>query len=205
MGRPRQHDESTREALLVAAEGLVAEGGMDAVGVRPAAERAGTSTRAVYALFGSRQALIQALAERTFKLLAERVDAVPVTADPGEDLVQAAVRGFRLFAVEHPDLYRLFFTFSSSRGVFGGGAESARAAAYRRLLQRVQRAHSAGLLGTHSVAKAVLLWDAMCSGLAAREVCGLIDPDVAEQIWTDGLRALLAGFSVEVGQARSKG
>src|SRR5579859_6477470 len=110
MGRPQLHDERTREALFVAAERLVAEGGADAVGVRAVAEGAGTSTRAVYALFGSKEDLVQALAQRAFELVMKQVAAVPLTVDPGADLVACAVRGFRVFALDRPDLFRLFFT-----------------------------------------------------------------------------------------------
>ncbi len=195
MGRPRRHDERTRLALLGAAERLVAQGGADAVGVRPTAEAAGTTTRAVYALLGSKQGLVQALAERTFELLAERVAAVPRTSDPGEDLVQAAVQGFRAFAIEHPDLFKLFFTVSPIRASIGARAESAASAAYSQLIERVERAHSAGAVGNHSVMEVSLLWDAMCSGLAIREVCGQIDREQAVQTWTDGLRALLTGLA----------
>ncbi len=195
MGRPRQHDERTRESILVAAERLVAEGGFDAVGVRPAADRAGTSTRAVYALFGSKEGLIQALAQRTFELLGESVSAVPLTSDPGEDLVQGALKGFRKFAIAHPDLYRLFFTFSTRRSAFGASAESAASAALDQLINRVKRAHAAGMLGGYTVPEVVVMWDVACSGLAIREICGRITPPQADRIWNDGLRALLAGFS----------
>ena len=54
MGRPREHDEHTRVALLAAAEQLVAEGGPTQLSVRAVADAAGTSTRAVYSLFGSK-------------------------------------------------------------------------------------------------------------------------------------------------------
>lgn len=195
MGRPRLHDERTRQSLLVAAEQLVAEGGIDAVGVRSVAERAGTTTRAVYAVFGSKRGLVQALGQRTFELLAERVDAVPTTSDPGHDLVMGAARGFRAFALEHPDLFRLFMTTGIKRSTLGASAESASEAAFQRLIQRVERAHSAGVLGSHTVAEVVLLWDAMCCGLAMREVCGMIDPDQADMAWTGGLRAMLAGLT----------
>jgi len=54
MGRPREHDEATRAALLEAAERIVADRGPTALSVRAVAEAAGTSTRAVYSLFGSK-------------------------------------------------------------------------------------------------------------------------------------------------------
>lgn len=195
------HDEKTRRVLLDAAESLVAEGGLDAVGVRPVAERAGTSTRAVYSLFGSKEGLVQALAERSFQLLAERVDQVPLTDDPGEDLVQGSVLGFRAFALEHPDLFRLFFMPSPARASIRGDALGAAAASYDRLVKRVQRAEAAGLLGCHTAEEVIDLWDSFCCGLAIREVCHVTDPARAEQAWTDGLRALLAGLKA-VGTGR---
>lgn len=196
MGRPREHDDRTREALLVAAERLIAEHGIGEVGVRTVAARAGTSTRAVYALFGSKEALVQALAERAFELLTEEVDAVPLTADPGADLVRAAVQGFRGFALQHPDLFRLVFLAWSPGVPFSASTEVTRSAAWDRLLRRIRRAHEAGLLGVHAVDEVAVLWDAMCSGLALREVCGALDPSDAERVWADGLRALLAGLDV---------
>jgi hypothetical protein len=36
----------------------------------------------------------------------------------------------------------------------------------------------------------------MCSGLAIRELCGVIDPSQAERVWIDALEALLAGLAV---------
>ena len=197
MGRPREHDERTREALLAAAEQLVAEQGLGGVGVRSVAGRTGSTTRAVYALFGSKEALVQAVAERAFALLIEQVDAVPLTDDPGEDLVAGAVHGFRAFADEHPDLLRLVFGAWSPGVPFSAQTEATRVAAYDRLLLRVQRASDAGLLGAHAVHEVAMLWDAMCSGLALREVCGLIEPAQAERIWTNALRALLAGLRDE--------
>src|SRR5215207_9476693 len=52
VGRPKEHDAATGEALLDAAEHIVERGGMAALSVRRVADRAGTTTRAVYAVFG---------------------------------------------------------------------------------------------------------------------------------------------------------
>ena len=67
MGRPREHDERTRAALREAAERLVAAGGPGALSVRAVAEEAGTTTRAVYSVFGSKEGLVvDALARDAF-------------------------------------------------------------------------------------------------------------------------------------------
>ena len=73
MGRPREHDERTRAALLAAAERIVAEGGPAALSVRAVADAAGTTTRAVYSLFGSKDGLlVEALARDAFEFLYHR-------------------------------------------------------------------------------------------------------------------------------------
>ena len=178
----------------MAAEHLVAEEGIEAVSVRAVAGAAGTSTRAVYALFGSREELIQALAHRAFELVMEQVAAVPLTDAPGADLIACAVQGFRRFALDHPDLFRLFFT--AQRPALSTDSQSARVAALQQLILRVERVRAAGLVGGHPVEETVLLWDAMCCGLAIREICGPINRADGERIWTDALTALLAGLGM---------
>jgi len=194
VGRRRLHDEHTRRKLLAEAERLVAEGGIDAVGVRAVAVRAGTTTRAVYALFGSKEELVQALGQRAFDMLMERVAEVPLTNDPGRDLIDCAVSAFRPFVLEHPDLFRLFFNTQLPRSQLTGDARGSAMAAYGQLAALVGRAHDAGLLGRHSVEDATVLWDALCTGLATREICGPIQPSQGARIWTVALEALLAGL-----------
>jgi AcrR family transcriptional regulator len=195
MGRPRLHDEQTHDALLAAAERLVAEGGVDAISVRAVAAGAGTTTRAVYALFGAKDGLVQALAQRTFAMLMDRVAAVPPSGDPGRDLIACSVHGFRAFALEHPDLFRLFFTAELPRPVLSAQSTQTRTDALGQLVGLVERAQATGLLGSHTVEDVTLLWDAVCTGLAMREICGPIQRSEGARIWTTTLQALLAGLA----------
>ena len=195
MGRPRLHDDATRSELLQAAERLLSAGGIEAVSVRSAAAAAGTSTRAVYALFGSKEGLVQALAQRAYELLMDRVAAVPVTDDPSADLIAAAVRGFRAFALDHPDLFRLVFTTQLLRARLTTESNATRTAALRQLTERIERLKKSGVARGHSVEELTLLVDVICSGLAMREICGVIDGAHAERLWSDALGALLRGLS----------
>ena len=77
MGRPREHDESTAAALLDAAERAVEVEGLAALSVRGVAHDVGTTTRAVYSLFGSKDGLVVALGARAFDLLGAAVGALP--------------------------------------------------------------------------------------------------------------------------------
>src|SRR5438067_5844193 len=106
MGRPREHDQRTAAALLRAAERTIQDRGPDALSVRGIAIEVGTTTRAVYSLFGSKEGLIAALGVHAFDLLRAGLDALPTTNDPQADLVAAGLM-FRRFATEHPSLFAI--------------------------------------------------------------------------------------------------
>src|SRR5215216_4530729 len=106
MGRPKEHNEHTAAALLDAAERIAEHDGLDALSVRRIATEVGTTTRAVYSLFGAKEGLVAALGARAFDLLGASVAALPPTGDPAADLVRAGL-AFRRFAREHPALYRI--------------------------------------------------------------------------------------------------
>ena len=110
MGRPREHNESTRAALLEAAERLVAERGASALSVRAVADAAGTTTRAVYSLFGSKDGLlVEALARDAFEFLYSEIGKLDETDDPASDLLDVGLVVFRRLVHEHPALYRIAF------------------------------------------------------------------------------------------------
>jgi len=195
VGRPRRHDERTRETLLQAAEALVGSGGTDALSLRAVAAAGKTTTRAVYSLFGSKEGLLEALALRALDLLVSHIDSVPLSDDPGADLITAALKGFRPYALAHPDLFRLVligipglrlpqkmvFDPATSRGFDG-------------LVRRVERARLAGHLGSRSAIEVALHWNALCLGLATEELSCMLPPEHAESAWRDALEAFLVGL-----------
>jgi AcrR family transcriptional regulator len=193
VGRPREHDEATAAALLAAAERTVQERGADALSVRGVADEVGTSTRAVYSLFGSKDGLIAALGARMFDLLREGLDALAPTEDPGADLVEAGLM-FRDVVTKHPSL----FAIGMQKALAPGGSSEVQAAArtaWDMLAQTFRRLADAGRLGGRAVDDAMVEFDAMCEGLAALELRGLLAPADAERIWRDGLAALVNGFA----------
>src|SRR5229473_2885265 len=107
MGRPKEHDARTGMALLDAAEQIIEQEGFADLTVRRVAREVGTTTRAVYSVFGSKEALIIALGSRAFEWLATRLDSMAATDDPVADLVEAGAGAFRQLAVEHPCLFRI--------------------------------------------------------------------------------------------------
>src|SRR5689334_12551872 len=107
MGRPRRHGQDTAVRLVDAAERIVEGEGLDALTVRRVAEEVGTTTRAVYSVFGSKDGLFVALGVRAFDLLGAGISSLATTDDPACDLIRAGVDVFRPLVVEHPSLYRI--------------------------------------------------------------------------------------------------
>jgi AcrR family transcriptional regulator len=193
VGRPKEHDEATARALLDAAEQLIQAGGVAAVTVRGVADQVGTTTRAVYSLFGSRDALLVALGTRAFELLGAAVRALPETDDLAADLIEAGVSVFRPFVVEHPALFRIGFRGFVPPELFAHFDE-ARRDAQAALIGKVRRLDQADLLGRRSVDEAVVAFDGLCQGFAELELRRWLPPGQEEQQWRDALTALVAGW-----------
>ena len=199
MGRPREHDDATRAALRAAAERLVAENGAAAFSVRAVAEAAGTTTRAVYSLFGSKEGLlVDALAQGAFEFLADAIDALPETDDPTADLIAIGVPVFRALVLEHPALYRIAFQRIVPGLRPGPELVEARRRAFSRLLARVRRVADAGLLGDKSPNAAAVEFNAMLEGLANAELRGsalrILPEGAEEQAWREALSTVVRGF-----------
>lgn len=207
MARPTIHGEDSVDDLLDAAATLLRAGGPDAVSVRAVADGSGRSSRAVYALFGSKQALIDALAERGYRALAERVNAVPAAGDPAGELVAAGVVGFRSFALGDPQIFRLTFEQVSAEVLSQPRVGRAAYQAFAALHARVEALRAAG--GVHperSVAECVFAFHALCQGLAAGELSAVPAPDGPgfwpmmsgadyPGVWSRALQALVGGFA----------
>lgn len=194
MGRPREHDATTAAALLRAAERTVEDYGVDAVAVRDVARAAGTSTRAVYSLFGSKDGLLGALGIRAFELLQRGLAEAATTQDPREDLLRAALM-FRRFALTHPALFAIGIQRSDPAS--WPLVEAAQQQALVMLQQRIQAAADAGYIQGRAVPEATVQFHALCEGLAALELRAKPQspPQLDERIWRNAFDALMTGFA----------
>lgn len=197
MGRPREHGEQTREALLTAAESLIDRDGVDGLSVRAVADQVGTTTRAVYSLFGSKLGLLEALAARFFELLAAAVASVPRTDDPVADVVEASVRGFRATAHAHAALYRIVFVRSATSLEFGTPFETAAAATFEVLVEAMRRVDATVGLGGNDPVECARAVHALTEGLATDELRNRRREKDADAVarWRRSVGALLAGFT----------
>lgn len=196
MGRPRVHDQVTERELLAAAEALLAEGGVEALSVRRVADAAGTTPRAIYSVFGGKEGLLKALFREAFAAVAADLDALPLTADPLADLVNAGVVAFRGWALARPSLFRLAFSEAapSNRTPEIAGVE-----AFGRLRLRIRRCIDAGLIAEDAELTVALSFHALSEGLAGLETRGrfplLADQDPVE-LWRRALTALVEGYCI---------
>jgi AcrR family transcriptional regulator len=170
MQKPPQHEEAQphvatdtyhhghlRAACVEAGVHLVEAEGPDAVTIRGVARIAGVSHTAPLHHFRDRQELLDAVADRGFDLLLERLGAslAPVTGPTG------ALRDYGMayvdHAVEHPGLFALMFRPDS---------QLQGEAAYRRLIDLTAAAQAAAEMpGDDPAALSLLLW-ATVHGLA---------------------------------------
>jgi AcrR family transcriptional regulator len=195
VGRPREHDERTAAALLDAAERIVDQAGVEALSVRGVADQVGTSTRAVYSVFGSKDGLLVALGTRAYEMLGTGIRAMPVTKTPADDLVEAGVEVFRNFAVGHPSLFRIAVQRTIGPPGLAEAFTATQIGAFEGLQAIVARLEAAHRLGGRTVRDAATQFHALCEGLAALELRGQIGPDDGERIWREALRALVVGWS----------
>ena len=106
MARPRKFDEITRKALISETAERILSGGVESVSLRPLAAKHGCSTTAIYTMFGSRDALINAVREEAFVSYLRAQEKTVRTGRPVEDMRELARYG-RRWALEFPALYNV--------------------------------------------------------------------------------------------------
>jgi AcrR family transcriptional regulator len=191
--RPKVHDAALRLRLLECAGATLSTHGLAALSLRSLAAEVGTSTTAVYALFGGKPGLLAALHAEAFTRLGARLAAVPLGADPLEDLV-ALGRAYRDAALADPHFYEV---------MFGGALPAderwcaAAAPILRPVADVVQRAAATGVLRPELDPETVslALW-ATLHGLVSLHLRGLLPADATAPATVDdvALRAVVAGW-----------
>ena len=210
MVRPREHDESTRAALLAAAEQIVAERGAGALSVRAVAGAAGTTTRAVYSLFGSKDGLlVEALARDAFEFLHSEIGKLHETDDPASDLIDVGLLVFRRLVRDHPALYRIAFQRIVPGLEAGPELAATRQKAWEQLVAKVERLRPPGLLGEKPAPEAAVEFIAMMDGLGSAELRGavlrLLPEGNEEKAWHDALTTVVRGWRPETERAGDAG
>jgi AcrR family transcriptional regulator len=192
MARPKAHDDVLRGRLLVQARDVLSQGGPAALSLRTLARDCGTSTTAVYSLFGGKTGLLTALFDEAFRTLGRQLSAV----QPGEDSLDDIVRlgqAYRLTALNDPHVFGMMF---AGETLLSPAAEARTAAgtALGPLREFVERAVQTKALraDTDPAAVSLTLWAAV-HGWVSLQVRGFLPPGT-ERSFEHALRAVLDGW-----------
>jgi len=168
--RPKTHDEALRTRLLDRAGQVLSAEGPHALSLRRLAADVGTSTTAVYSLFGGKPALVRELYREAFHRFGVHLATVTPTEDPEEDLIQLGL-AYRRSALADPHLYTVMF----SRVVPGFSPDEETAAeavaTFEPLLETVRRGVQAGVFVDAPERIALASWG-IVHGLVSLELGG---------------------------------
>lgn len=174
MARPRLHDDALRTRLLDQAGRLVSEHGVGSLTLRGLATAAGTSTTAVYALFGGRADLLGALWSDSFESFGRSQNSVPSSDDVLADLHALGVE-YRSWALANPDLYGVMFGGTLVGFAPDDESEAQSRDTMRPLQAVIARGIASGLLGhVDAETMAFAIW-AGVHGLVSLELTTNID------------------------------
>jgi AcrR family transcriptional regulator len=194
MGRPREHGADTRAALLAAAGDLVHAEGPAAVSVRRVADAVGTTTRAVYSLFGDKDGLLRELSLDVAETMRRHHERVPHLADPLAEL-PLLIAGFRAAALERRQLYDLFMAQVHAAADPGDPVFRLVYATFDRVLATIRRCLDVNAFpgrDEFTVGRHLL---ALVHGLASLELRGVLgDEPTARAVWATATEATLTGL-----------
>ncbi|MEV7388621.1 MULTISPECIES: TetR-like C-terminal domain-containing protein [unclassified Streptomyces] len=190
MGRPRTNDDAVKERLVVCATEMMATGSRESVTVRAVAVAAGTSTTAVYSLFGGKDGLIAAVRDRAVAGLFQDLSAVPSSAEPLADLYALAV-AYRRWGCGHRHLYAVLF--GGVQSFDPSGAVGTRDPV-RPLVAAIDRAVAGSVLAGESTSIALSLWVTL-HGLVTLELAEALDAPTAEAAFRSVMHAALRGWA----------
>lgn len=208
-----QYDDTLRRGILDEALHRLRDGGPENLGLRPLAASQGTSTTAIYTMFGGKAGLLAAVAHEADRQLAEELRA-SLRHDSVEGDMRSLCRAYRLWALENEGLYGLVVgepVRSPRPGVGGRGAgggrgdDDARPQWREPLLEVVDALVDEGVFRTADVHEtATAIW-ASLHGVVSLELSVWRSSPSAEQYFETQLAAILRSWAARAaGSARGR-
>lgn len=165
---------NTAEKIAEAAQAILVSEGAEAVTMRRVADMAGVSAMAAYKHYASRQAVLDAVAERAFAELAGGWGARDPDG-PWEDRVLGLMHDFLDFAVGRPHLYRYLMTDRRERARrFPDDFEGGGSPAFTRLVVLVEEGVREGLVREDDPLEVTLALTSSVQGLVQLYLGGRI-------------------------------
>ncbi|TVU62877.1 TetR/AcrR family transcriptional regulator [Paenarthrobacter nitroguajacolicus] len=170
MARPIVHDQHVQQRLLAVTAELVDREGPARVTLRDVAAAADTSTTAIYSLFGGKAQLLTAAVDHGFRSFGEsqREAATGGLLELG--------RAYRVWALEHPALYRLMFGGALAAYIDCSPTPEVASDSMLPLVEAVTAAQAAGRLRTDDPAVVAMAIWGQVHGLVALELAQMNHP-----------------------------
>jgi AcrR family transcriptional regulator len=192
MARPKTLTPEVGERLMACALDMVRDEGVGSLALRALAQRAQTSTTAVYALFGSKEALQRAVLVNAFGQFAAAQESAPVVDDPVTDIAGLGAL-YVQWALEHPRLYEAMYGDDLAGVAPSAELQAARTRSMARLTAAVHRGLTTGVFTPASETTIVTSLWAQVHGLASLMIAGHLphdaDPGAAAYAAIEGWRA----------------
>lgn len=194
--RPSTHapyDDALRRGILEEATRRLVEAGPEKLGLRPLAASQGTSTTAIYTMFGGKAGLLAAVADDADRQLAESLRAA-LGHDSVESDMRALCRAYRRWALDHQGLYGLIVGEPAPGHRVDVGREGPQ---WREpLLEIVDALVDEGIFRAADVHEtATAIW-ASLHGIVSLELSVWRDSPSAEQYFETQLAAILRSWTV---------
>jgi len=175
----KTHTADLATELVDAAGRILAAEGAGALTLRRLAQTAGTSTMAVYTLFGDKQGLLAAMYREGYRRLgAAMADAAEGVDDPLEAMARYG-RAYRAAALANPHLYDLMFGRPVPSFSPDADAQEIAESTFRPLVAGVRRCLDAGaFVGDDAERIGFHLW-AVSHGMVSLELAGHLPDDAA--------------------------
>ncbi|MFW0783877.1 TetR/AcrR family transcriptional regulator [Gordonia sp. CPCC 206044] len=191
MARPKVHTDELRDRLLDEAVRVVGAHGITALSVRDVARSAGTSTTAVYSLFGNKDGLVRGVLVRAFDSFSAAQESNAPDGGPA-DLAGLGVQ-YVGWAMENPRLYEVMFGEAMTGIAPTPETDAASARAIAPLRRGVTQAIESGLFRSADVDTVVASLWSQVHGMALLLLSGHFpagaDPVAAATAIIDGWRS----------------
>ncbi|GAA3274120.1 TetR-like C-terminal domain-containing protein [Paenarthrobacter aurescens] len=170
MARPVIHDQHVQSRLLAVTAELVDREGPARVTLRDVAAAAGTSTTAIYSLFGGKAQLLTAAVDHGFRSFGDS------QREAAKEGLLGLGRAYRAWALEHTALYRLMFGGALSAYVDCSPTPEVASESMLPLVEAVVTAQRAGALRMDDpTLVAMAIWGQV-HGLVSLELAQMNDP-----------------------------
>ncbi|HEU4733039.1 MAG TPA: TetR/AcrR family transcriptional regulator [Kofleriaceae bacterium] len=197
MPRPKQRTRALRDQVLHVAVEMLAREGLAGFTTRKVARGAGTSTPAVYELFGDKAGLVRSVFFEGFRLLRRQLDPLPETRDPRADLI-ALFGIYRRFLRDNPVLAHVMFSRPFADFDPGPAELEAGRAVRELIVHRVRRCIDAGQIArTTDATDAAHVLVSLVQGLASAEIASRLgrSRESVDRRWALALDAALDGLA----------